>query len=177
MDTTTHNFSRVSARDAQAFGSSRAGFPSKSVASGEVSTWIEFMRSKGIKRVLSLLGDDEASDYYSGVDIDAIMREAFGDDKYTRTSVFADNGYHVMSKALADARASGDTIVMHCSGGEGRAALAMGLWLVNVYGLAPEDAMREIDEQAQRIKGVVRRTSASKLTHLIKSGSMKGFSQ
>lgn len=171
-----HNFSRVSARDARAFGSGRPGFPSKSVPSSDVSAWIAFMRSKGINRVLSLLGDDEVSDYYPGLDLDEMMSAAFGQGNYMRTSVFAENSYDDICRAIASALESGDAIVMHCSGGEGRAAIAMTLWLVNVYGLAPEDAAREIDAQAEISEGVVRRTDASKVAHLIRTGSMRGFS-
>lgn len=175
METNPHNFSRVSSRDARAFGSGRPGFPSKSVPEADVSGWIAFMRSKGVNRVLSLLGDDEVKDYYPGLDIDEMMRVSFGQDKYTRTSVFTENAYEEICKAISAAQESGDTIVMHCSGGEGRAAIAMTLWLVNVYGLAPEDATREIDEQTESLSEVVRRTDASKVAYLIENGSMKGF--
>lgn len=175
METMAHNFSRVSVRDARAFGSGRPGFPSKSVSEADVSEWIAFMRSKGVNRVLNLLGDDEVQEYYPGLNIDEMMRASFGQDKYTRTSVFTENAYKEICKAISVARESGDIIVMHCSGGEGRAAIAMTLWLVNVYGLAPEDATREIDEQAE-LSGVVRRTDASKVAYLIENGSMKGFS-
>lgn len=171
----SYNFSRVSGRDAQAFGSARPGFPSKKVAADQTSSWIDFMKSKGVKRVLSLLGDDEVEEYYPEQNIDKVMSEAYGEENYTRTSVFASNSRSVMSDALAKAKASGDSIVMHCSGGEGRAALAMGLWLVDSYGLAPSDAAREIAEEAKRTEGVVRRIDVNKLSHLVTTGSMAGF--
>lgn len=135
------------------------------------------MQSKGIKRVLSLLGDDEVTDYYPNIDLDQTMRSSFGDNQYTRISVFASNAYDVMSRAISDAKESGDPIVMHCSGGEGRAALAMALWLVNVYGLPPEDAVLEIDAETARNTEVTRRTDLAKVKYLINSGTMSGFSK
>lgn len=175
MATAENNFSRVSERDALAFGSSRPGFPSKSVTADDVQAWVQFMLDKGIKRVLSLLGDDEAEEYYPGINIDQLMTEAFGSDNYTRTSVFVPTARTTMSDALAAAKIASEPIVMHCSGGEGRAALAMGLWLVDSYGLAPTDACREIDEETGRNEGIARRTSAAKLAHLVECGTMTGF--
>lgn len=175
MSTAPHNFCRVSARDAEAFGSSRPGFPNKAVTSDEVSAWLTFMRSQGIKRVLSLLGDDEKVDYFPDMDIDAVMTDAFGQGCYVRTSVFVDGARDVMTKALAEAKDKNQPIVVHCSGGEGRAALGMALWLVDRYGLAPEDAAREIEEETARNEGIARKVNASKLAHLVTNGSMLGF--
>lgn len=170
-----HNFSRVSARDAIAFGSARPGFPHKKVTIEQATHWIEFMKTNGVKRVLSLLGDDEIVEFFPGFSIDDVMTEAFGQGMYTRTSVFVPTARSTMSEALGAAKVSGETIVMHCSGGEGRASLAMGLWLVDSYGLAPADACREIDEEAARHEGIARKTSAGKLTHLVEEGTMTGF--
>lgn len=133
------------------------------------------MKSKGIKRVLSLLGNDEAEEYFPGQKIDILMTEAFGKENYTRTSVFAPNSHSIMSDTLAAAKSSGESVVMHCSGGEGRATLAMGLWLVDSYGLSPADAIQEIVEETARWEGVVRRTDVDKLSHLVTTGSMSGF--
>jgi protein-tyrosine phosphatase len=33
---------------------------------------------------------------------------------------------------------------VHCSGGGGRAALGLGVWLCDKYGLTPEDAAAEV---------------------------------
>lgn len=171
-----HNFSKVSARDALAFGSARPGFPNEMVTSEEIAKWAAFMKAKGVKRVLSLLGDDE-KDYYKDLDIDAVMREEFGEENYTRTSVFSPNAKEVMSAAMSAAREAGDAIVMHCSGGGGRAALGMGLWLVDGYGLAPEDAARELEEETRKNPGVARKISVAKLRYLAVNGTMQGFSK
>lgn len=173
--TALHNFSRASARDALAFASSRPGFPAEPSSSEQVAEWISFMKTKGIRRVLSLLGDDEKVDFFPSLDLDAEMTAAFGPECYTRTSVFTPGAHSVMSGALAAAKAANEPIVMHCAGGEGRAGLAMILWMVEVYGIAPEDAAREVAEEAERNLGVVRRPNAAKLAYLMEKGSMKGF--
>lgn len=175
-----HNFSRVSDRDELAFGSARPGSPNKQVSEAEVSEWVTFMKSKGVQSVLSLLGDDEKEEYYPGLDVDAIMRSSFGEKNYTRTSVFAPDALDKMSDALARARESEQKIVMHCSGGTGRASLALMLWLVDTYGILPEDAAREVEAEVERCKmcnHVVRRVSSPKLVHLITNGTMTGYSE
>lgn len=169
-----HNFSKASPRDALAFGSSRPGFPSKEVTREEVAAWSAFMKQKGIKRVLSLLGDDEKC-YYKDVDIDVAMVEEFGEGNYTRTSVFTPDSREIMSGAMKTARQAGDAIVIHCSGGEGRAGLGIGVWLVDGYGLAPDEAAREVAEETGKHVGVARKVNVGKLGHLVLHGSMDGF--
>ena len=120
-----------------------------------------------------MLGDDE-TEYYK-FDIDAAMIEAFGAPNYTRTSAFAPDAREKMSAALSAAKDAGECIVIHCSGGEGRAALGMSLWLVDAYGLAPEDAAREVQEETDRNEGINRRVNAAKLAHLVTEGTMTGF--
>lgn len=175
QDRAPFNFSKVSSRDAIAFGGSRPGFPSKQVSTAEISAWCTFMKGQGIKRVLSLLGDDEKTEFYPGVDIDAAMTAEFGQQNYTRTSVFKPESRQLMSTALLAAKEANEAIVIHCSGGEGRAALGMGLWLVDVYGLAPEDAMHDIGAERDRTPGVKRKLNAAKLSHLVTHGTMTGF--
>ncbi|KAI0567493.1 Protein-tyrosine phosphatase-like protein [Gracilaria domingensis] len=173
MSENSFNFSRVSDRDELAFGSARPGFPSKEVSLEELEPWVRFMKANGVKRVLSLLGDDE-KDYYK-FDIDQEMTTAFGEGKYNRTSVFVSNSRDVIVSALDAAHKAEEPIVIHCSGGEGRAAIGMSMWLTHVYGLSPEEAAQEIQKETDRTTGTVRRISAPKVAHLISAGTMTGF--
>lgn len=132
------------------------------------------MKSNGIKRVLSLLGEDEKV-FYKDLDIDEVMIAQFGEGNYTRTSVFREGAKQKISAAFAAAREAQEPIVMHCSGGGGRAALAMGIWLVDTYGVAPEDAANEVQDEADRTPGISRKMKAVKLTHLVVNGSMIGY--
>ncbi len=90
----------------------------------------------------------------------------FDESRYTRTSVSADGSADIISAALRAADASGERIVVHCSGGSGRTSLGMGLWLVEKYGLTPEQAAKEIAEHAAIAK-VVRSPDSAKLTTLV----------
>lgn len=175
FDPVSFNFSKVSSRDALAFGSARPGYPNKQVTADQATAWASFMKSQGIKRVLSLLGDDEKADFYPDFDIDSVMASEFGLDNYTRTSVFKQDSREKTSAALRAAREAGDAIVMHCSGGAGRGAMAMGLWLVDGYGLAPEDAAREVQEEAEKLDGIKRRVNGAKLAYFVLNGTMIGF--
>lgn len=131
------------------------------------------MKSHGIQHVLSLLGDDEKE--YFTTDIDAAMAEHFGQDKYSRTSVFSEDAKEVMSKAIQRARDSAEKLVIHCSGGEGRAALGMMLWLVDVYGVDAEMAAKEVEEETEKHTGVARKVSKDKIAFLVQNGTMTGF--
>lgn len=168
-----HNFCRVSARDELAFGSSRPGFPSKTVDAASIAEWSAFMKEQGVQRVLSLLGDDEKA--FFATDIDAAMAEHFGSGKYARTSVFSADAKQVMANAIKAARESDEKIVIHCSGGEGRATLGMMLWLVEVYGVSTEVAATEVEEETERHVGVARKANREKIAFLVQNGTMTGF--
>lgn len=174
-DSVLFNFSKVSSRDALAFGAARPGYPDKKVTLDKVTTWATYMKSQGIKRVLSLLSDDEKADFYPDLDIDSVMTSEFGRGNYTRTSVFKPESREKTSAALRAAREAGESIVMHCSGGGGRATTAMGLWLVDGYGLAPEDAAREVQEEAEKLEGIKRNMNSAKLAYFVLNGTMIGF--
>ncbi|PXF44081.1 hypothetical protein BWQ96_06162 [Gracilariopsis chorda] len=173
MSEADFNFSPVSWRDRIGFGSGRPGFPSKEVSRDSLKPWIEFMRNKGILRVLSFLGDDE-KDYYK-CDIDQEMINAFGEGKYTRTSVFAPNSKQVILNAIDAAHKAAEPIVMHCSGGEGRTSIGMCMWLVHVHKLSPEEAAEELKKETEALTGIVRRISAEKVAYLISNSTMAGF--
>ncbi len=78
---------------------------------------------KGIKRVVSLLADDEVAEFYPGFSVDATMQEAFGPTGYVRKSLAQPDSHAVISAAFKSAREAGDPIVIHCSAGETRASL------------------------------------------------------
>jgi hypothetical protein len=90
----------------------------------------------------------------------------FDESRYTRTSMSAEGSADIILNALRAADAAGERIVVHCSGGSGRTSLGMGLWLVDKYGLTPEQAAKEIAEHAAAAK-VVRSPDSAKLTTLV----------
>mmetsp|Transcript_17508 Transcript_17508/g.22829 ORF Transcript_17508/g.22829 Transcript_17508/m.22829 type:complete len:175 (+) Transcript_17508:71-595(+) len=167
------NFGQASSRDELVYGSARPGFSKDNekpgaVADSDVDAWVEFMQSQGIKRILSLLGDDEAEWYASHYD--ALMeRHGF---KVMRTSVFKENAADVMEEALKAAALAEEKIVIHCSGGAGRATLGLGFWLCIRYDLSPEDAIAEVLQSAEKQDGVTRRLDPNKLITLLQHRSL-----
>ncbi len=98
--------------------------------------------------------------------IEQMKAAGFDESHYTRTSVSTEGSADVILNALRAADASGERIVVHCSGGSGRTSLGMGLWLVEKYGLTPEQAAKEISEHATVAK-VVRSPDSAKLATLV----------
>ena len=90
----------------------------------------------------------------------------FAGPRWTSVSVKSPGAADAVLAALRAADAAGERIVVHCSGGSGRTSLGMGLWLVDKYGLTPEQAAREIAEHAAATK-VVRSPDSAKLADLI----------
>ncbi len=90
----------------------------------------------------------------------------FAGPLWTSASVNSPGAADTILSALRAADAAGERIVVHCSGGSGRTSLGMGLWLVEKYGLTPEQAAKEIAEHAAVAK-VVRSPDSAKLAALI----------
>lgn len=90
----------------------------------------------------------------------------FDGPRWTSTSVKSPGAADTILAALRAADAAGERVVVHCSGGSGRTSLGMGLWLVDKYGLTPEQAAKEIAEHAAAAK-VVRSPDSAKLTTLV----------
>ena len=78
----------------------------------------------------------------------------------------AEGSADIILNALRAADAAGERIVIHCAGGSGRTSLGAGLWLVEKYGLTPQEAAKEISEHATTIR-VVRNPDSAKLATLI----------
>jgi len=165
---TRFNFGRVSALDELAHACSRPGYPSKAVTAAQVEEWVVYLRTHGVTRVVSLLGDDEVADWYTQ-DLDAVMDAAMTD--YARTSVFADGAKAVLEAAFQRAHDACEAFVVHCSGGTGRASLGASVWLVWKHGLTPEQAAGAMLAYAKG-KPFARRPSAQKNQELHERGCM-----
>ena len=136
----------------------------------EVIPWCQFMQEKGVKRILSLLGDDEI-EWYAEPIADTLVTHGFDSEHYTRTGVFVDGARDVILDAFKRADAAGEKIVVHCSGGGGRASLGLGLWLMHKYGLSAEEAAQEITKTAAA-EGSKRKPDAAKLQRLMDNGTL-----
>ena len=169
-----YNFGPASGRDELAYGSCRPGLQSNkdtspgAVKDSEVAEWVAQMKAWGIQRVVSLLGDDELEWYENNLDE---QMKAAGFSGYARTSVFAPDAHKVIEAALREAGEAKEKVVVHCSGGGGRAALGLGQWLTSQHELTPEQAADEIAEFAKD-KPFNRRPDAAKLTTLQTAGTL-----
>lgn len=169
-----YNFGPASTRDDVIFGCVRPGYQSNraeyqgAVEDAEVAEWVQWMKGRGVTHVLSLLEDEVA--WYDS-DLDAAMHKAFP-GKYARECVHDMGARNNIHDTLRAVRATpGSKLVCHCSHGEGRASLGLGMWLVLQHRLSPEDAVAEIKATATEI-GVKRSPDTAKLASLLLAGSV-----
>ncbi|KNC77870.1 hypothetical protein SARC_09680 [Sphaeroforma arctica JP610] len=171
----SYNFSPISSRDSIAFACSRPGFAKDNESPGavkdeDIKGWCEFIHSKGVKHIVSLLGDDEALWYATPID-QLLEKNGFELSKYTRTSVFVDGAAEKIINGFKHADECNEPFVVHCSGGAGRASVGAALWLMHKYNLSAEEAGEEIVKAAT--DGVNRKPSAEKAERLFKTGTLK----
>ena len=162
------NFGEASSRGGLAHGALRPGSEATrsrapgAVGDAEVREWVEFVRARGVRRVLSLLGDDEIA--WHGGDLDAAMRRDFS--RYDRTSVFAPGARDVALAAFDAAREAGEPIVMHCSGGRARGGSRFRSGSCITTDWTPGDAVAEVVAVAGA-QGTERKPSVEKLKLLL----------
>mmetsp|Transcript_10027 Transcript_10027/g.24262 ORF Transcript_10027/g.24262 Transcript_10027/m.24262 type:complete len:228 (+) Transcript_10027:63-746(+) len=165
------NFAAISCKDENVFGIHRPGFlpdgvneKPGAVEDALVTEWCSFIKGKGVTRILSLLEDDEAAWFKTPIE-KQLEAEGFSEAKgtYIRTPLSSPDSAKKALEALTSATASGDKIVLHCSGGIGRTGLMSAVYLAKQYGMTPEEAVKEVTSQAQKA-GVSRATKAEKVT-------------
>jgi protein-tyrosine phosphatase len=129
------------------FGARRPGFPFPVVSSTTVDTWIQFMQSQGIARVLCLLPQRQLAGYTHLVE--AYM-QSFGTSNVCWSSIddfkLADASAltQVILPFLADADQQQERVVVDCSGGVGRTGHILAAWLVSFRGLSNEQAIQSV---------------------------------
>jgi len=129
------------------FGARRPGFPLPVVSSTTVDTWIQFMQSQQIGRVLCLLPQPQLAGYTHL--LQAYM-QSFGtsnvcwspleDFKLADATALT----QVILPFLADADQHQERVVVHCSGGVGRTGHILAAWLVSFRGMSNEQAIQAI---------------------------------
>mmetsp|Transcript_13752 Transcript_13752/g.20763 ORF Transcript_13752/g.20763 Transcript_13752/m.20763 type:complete len:205 (-) Transcript_13752:191-805(-) len=167
------NFGPATEGDSILFGSCRPGYGDNEVDGAikeeEVEGWISHMHDNGIKRVLSLLGDDEVKWY--GFDLEQRMRDEFS--SYTRVPMFQGDAKTALESAVTAAREAKEPIVLHCSGGGGRCGLGLAVAIGAGKGVALEKAKEEVEGHAN-VVGTKRKVDLKKLDKLVKSGNASG---
>lgn len=156
-----HNFAPASSRDTFLYSAERPGNPpgkTDAVADETVDEWIAFMKDQGINRVIALLDENELVNYsdltglYKAGGLKSHvqpMREQGASDK--------------ILTILRDAESASEKVVVHCTGGIGRAGRVTAAWLVDRYGLGAQEATDETLAQATE-SGTIRKGNADMLT-------------
>ena len=143
-----YNFGPACPGERIVFGAERPGFDSSSVGSEETWQWISFMRQNGIKRVCSLLPQDQLA--FFTVDLLQEYRWAFGEvrvcsapiaDRYLCDAAIL---HGVVLPFLGQAEERNEPVVVHCSGGSGRSGHVLAAWLVHARGLEVDEALTAV---------------------------------
>ena len=143
-----YNFGPANEGEQIVFGSERPGFDFHSVGAGEVSRWISFMRQNGIKRVCCLLPREQL-DFYD-VDLLEEYRHEFGPRNVCCAGIpdcHLCDAETLTGKILPFLRESDqkcEPVVVHCSGGSGRAGQILSAWLVHARGLSIDEALSQV---------------------------------
>ena len=126
-------------------GSDRGG-ESATIPTETVQEWIEFMKANKIRHVLMLLDDNELQDYP-----EPGLVELYKSDGLVvhHEPMLLDGAPNRIFDILREAEQSGERVVAHCTHGQGRSGRVSAAWLVNRYGLSPEDATNEVMQQAE----------------------------
>jgi|AntAceMinimDraft_1070359.scaffolds.fasta_scaffold07765_3 protein-tyrosine phosphatase len=171
----TYNFGSVSEKAPAVFGVEAPGVPMKpggvyneagSVPNAVVEEWAAFLKAEGVTRTICLLKAEELACYAApGY---AKILEAQGITP-SMVDIFQEGASDAIKAAAGAAKAAGEKVAVHCSGGEGRTGLALGAVLVSECGMTPPDAAAEVVRHSAEL-GTVRKVKTEKLEALLANG-------
>jgi len=114
-----------------------------------IVAWADFMRARGVGRVCCLLDAGQLAAF--PVNLEAEYKRLFGETCVLMESI-AD--HHLCSRQalrrnilpfLSAADTSGERVVIHCWGGNGRTGHVLAAWLVAARGLSPREAIEAVE--------------------------------
>jgi protein-tyrosine phosphatase len=145
---TQHNFGPAYAEEEIVYTAQRPGWDFHSVNADQVADWIAYMKEQGIERVCSLLPPEQLAFYEE--DLLEQYRSAFGGENVCSAPI---PDMHLVEpemlhgKILPFLRQSerrGEKVVVHCSGGSGRAGHIISAWLVHARGFSVDEALSTV---------------------------------
>ncbi|KAF5834676.1 hypothetical protein DUNSADRAFT_8558 [Dunaliella salina] len=136
-----YNFGVASDLDQVVHGAARPGANAEDgqPTDAQLDDWVNYMKSKGISRVVGLLSGKEISTYKEPP-VESLKKrgmKAMNLDLDTMEKLEASNA---AVQEFEDAAKSGEKVVVHCWGGSGRTGSILAAWLCRKYGLSPEEA-------------------------------------
>ena len=175
-----YNFSKASSRDDIVYAACRPGHahpreglivtprgPPTKVE--PVAKWVDFMKDRGIKRVLCLLTRSELTFYSES--LLAQYRKLFANDDVVETvsDIYSKDARKRILEALDSAARANEKIVIHCSAGQSRSGACCALWLHHRYKLPIDEAVDEVNSFASRAN-VYRQATGDALLKMLSVG-------
>jgi len=138
--------------------------------------WASHLRENGIKRLLSLLTDEEASVRVSGGASEyaaALVAAGFEADKVANVDLSSADSLAEVSRIMQEAKAAREKVCIHCDDGEKLTAVVMAYWLLFDY-IGGDNHLEACDalESRKRLSGVGRRAKAEDVEELMESGCL-----
>lgn len=143
----SYNFGPATENEDIVHGAQRPGYYANSPDKEAVVGWIDFMKSKEIEGVCSLLSPSDLGKYAELLDR---YREAFGDNWVChvpvsdRTGIEKSAFHEEVVPFLRRADRENTPVVVHCSAGLGRTGHVLALWLAYARDYALDEAIEAV---------------------------------
>jgi protein-tyrosine phosphatase len=147
----TYGFGAAASGEKKVFGANRPGYPYQTVKKADIKDWINYMKQKGIKRVVNLLTPGDMEDYYNS-DLMAQYRQAFGDTNVLNAPVrdFTIPKKETIEKVNKFIDASPEKVVVHCSAGLGRTGQVLKNYLMHKYHMNSDKAIQTVEKMGRQ---------------------------
>lgn len=146
------NFGPASQRDSTLYTAQRPGHnPADKhapVTRRQLTDWMNFMQSQGIVHIIALLDENEVQIYPEDL-LEVYAAHGFQGRRIEMRDLRAQKR---IFRIIQSAQEKNERVVVHCTGGVGRAGRVAAGWLVERYGLSLEEATEETLQVAETFR-------------------------